>query len=406
MNLHNTGRVISFEVFRSLRRPAFWILSLAIPLVIAAIAVLSGISNSTAIDHEAPDSISFTYSDASGLIKKDAVEAMGGREVTDSQAAIDAVRAGSSDAFIDFPADLVKDSTRVYAQDAGLTENGKYSALANAVVSASVSEAIGNPQLAKLASSGVTVESTTFQDGEQSAGIWGVLPPLIFLVLFFLSITMLGNQMLNVTLEEKENRVTEMILTTINPTSLIVGKVIALVIVGIIQGLVFILPVAALATVLPGFIDLPNFDLSNLSIDPVRMVFGALLFAGGFLLFTGLLVAIGSIMPSAKEAGNAFGVIIIMLFLPLYAVIMIATDPRGVVAQIFTFFPLTAPVTALVRNATGSLYWWEALIVVVELFICATALLALGVRLFRTGSISYDARLNVRKALGLENGKK
>ena len=50
--------------------------------------------------------------------------------------------------------------------------------------------------------------------------------------------------MLNSTLEEKENRVTEMILTTLNPTTLITGKVIALFAVGLVQMLVFLSPIA------------------------------------------------------------------------------------------------------------------------------------------------------------------
>jgi ABC-2 type transport system permease protein len=129
------------------------------------------------------------------------------------------------------------------------------------------------------------------------------------------------------------------------------------------------------------------------------MTLGALFFIAGFLMFTGLLVAIGSVMPSAKEAGSAFAVVIISLFLPFYAVSMLIAEPRGVVSQIFTYFPLTSPVTAMLRNAAGALDWWEALIVLVELFAFAALLLAIGVRLFRTGSISYNAKLDVRKAL-------
>lgn len=65
----------------------------------------------------------------------------------------------------------------------------------------------------------------------------------------------------------------------------------------------------------------------------------------------------------------------------------------------FTYFPLTAPVTALLRNALGTLSWYEAAIVVVILGIVSTAMLRLGVRLFQTGSISYSSRVNIREAL-------
>lgn len=51
---------------------------------------------------------------------------------------------------------------------------------------------------------------------------------------------------------------------------------------------------------------LPNFDLNNIPIDPVRVSIAAVIFAFSFLLFTGLLVAIGAIAPTAKEAGSFF----------------------------------------------------------------------------------------------------
>ena len=52
-------------------------------------------------------------------------------------------------------------------------------------------------------------------------------------------------------------------------------------------------------------------------------------------MFTGLLVAIGAVMPSAKEAGNAFGVVVMAMFIPLYAASLLVSDPHGVVSQVF-----------------------------------------------------------------------
>lgn len=101
--------------------------------------------------------------------------------------------------------------------------------------SASIEKRIGNPELAKLAVNGANISLVTYADGRPMPGLAGVIAPGLFLVLFYLAVLMLGNQMLNVTLEEKENRVTEMILTTMNPTTLIVGKVLALVLIGIVQ---------------------------------------------------------------------------------------------------------------------------------------------------------------------------
>lgn len=119
-------------------------------------------------------------------------------------------------------------------------DSGTYSAVASSVFSQSVAARIGDPKLAALAVNEPDVELVTYAGGTRTAGFAEVIVPGLFLVLFYLAVLMLGNQMLNVTLEE--DRVTEMILTTMNPTTMIVGKVIALVLIGIVQGVVVALP--------------------------------------------------------------------------------------------------------------------------------------------------------------------
>ena len=67
--------------------------------------------------------------------------------------------------------------------------------------------------------------------------------------------------------------------------------------------------------------------------------------------------------------------------------------------QIFTYFPFSAPVTALLRNGFGSLNLLEAGIVIAILFGGAAVMLRLAVRLFQYGSISYTSKVNIRTAL-------
>ena len=256
----------------------------------------------------------------------------------------------------------------------------------------------------------VPTTAELWKDGARSPGFGAAVLPGLFLVLLYMGVIMLGQQMLNITVEEKENRVTEMILTTLDPRVLIVGKVIAVLLVGIVQGLVLLIPAALAALFLPGLMaggldaaasdpDLAQLQLAgNFVVDPVRIALAVALFAGGFLLFTALLVAIGSVMPTAKDAGSAFGVVILGMFLPLYTAAMVINEPGGAVALFLTWFPLTAPVTALLLNALGLLPVPQAIGVALVLFACALAFLWAGVRLFRQGSISYDKRLNIAKA--------
>jgi ABC-2 type transport system permease protein len=136
-------------------------------------------------------------------------------------------------------------------------------------------------------------------------------------------------------------------------------------------------------------------DLSILVFEPGQMITGALLLLGGFTLFTGVLVAIGAIMPTAKEAGTIVGPLMAAMFIPFYAYSLIISDPTSLIVQVFTYFPLTAPVTALLRNGFGTLTGVGAAVVIAELFIVGILILRLAVHLFRYGSIEYGKKLSI-----------
>ena len=67
--------------------------------------------------------------------------------------------------------------------------------------------------------------------------------------------------------------------------------------------------------------------------------------------------------------------------------------------QIFTYFPYSAPVTAMIRNAVGSLSGGEAAIVIAALFLLSAVVLRLAVRLFRYGSIQYTSKVSLKTVL-------
>jgi ABC-2 type transport system permease protein len=395
---HNLGTVIEFEVRRTIKKKGFIVATLAIPVLLVVIFALVYASNSsTAANEEAQknSSLSFTYTDASGIIPESMARAIGGTPATNPGTALAAVKDGSSEAFFAYPATPASEPVKVYGADEGIFENGKYEAVAKQLLTAAAQAQVDSPQLTAALSGGVTFEAETYRDGQVSGGIGSVIPPLLFLVIFYISMILLSNQMLSSTLEEKENRVTEMILTTLNPTTLITGKIMSLFTVGLLQMLVFLAPIAAGYLLFRNSLALPDLDLSTLVFHPASMITGALLLLGGFTLFTGVLVAIGAIMPTAKEAGTIFGPLMAMMFVPFYAVSLIISDPQALIVQVFTYFPLTAPVTAMLRNGMGTLGAGEAALVIAELFVAGILVLRLAVHLFRYGSIEYGRKLSI-----------
>jgi len=402
MTQHNLRVVVGFEVRRTLTTKRFWISTLVVPVVIGivfALVFLSNSSTSSSVDSQKNAKLAFSYSDASGQINDAIASKLGGTKVTDGDQAIAEVKSGTLDAYFAYPANPAKQPVKTYGVDEGIFANGKYSSIATTVLQLSAQQAIGSPELTALAQGHVDVTSVTYKDGEVAGGINALVPPLFFLVIFYVVILLLGNQMLSSTLEEKENRVTEMILTTVNPTTLIVGKIVSLFIVAVVQVLVFALPVIVGYLFFRESLALPGFDISTLIFDPQRMIVGALILIGGFILFTGTLVAIGAAMPSVKDAGAFFGMMMALIFIPFYIVTLIVSDPNAFIVQVFTYFPFSAPVTAMLRNGFGSLEWWQSAIIIVELFGLGYVALKLAVRLFRFGSIEYTRKVSLKTAL-------
>jgi len=406
MARHNLNTVIGFEFFRTVKKRRFWITTLAIPVALAivfALIIISNQSTSTTAKAQKNAHLSFTYTDDSGLVTDTLAATYGGTKTTDGARAIAEVKTGTVDAYFVFPVDPVTQPVRVYGTDKGIFENGKYDAVAKQILIAAAQQKISSPQLTALAQGNVTIKSQTYRDGKVSGGLNAVIPPLLFLLIFYVSIILLGNQMLSSTLEEKENRVTEMILTTLNPTTLIIGKVISLFMVGLMQMLIFALPVIIGYLFFRSNLSLPDLDLSHLSLEPGPMIVGALLLLGGFILFTGTLVAVGAVMPTVKEAGPIFASLMVLIFIPFYVVSLIVSDPHALIVQIFTSFPYSAPVTAMLRNGFGSLTPLESATVIAELFILGFIALRLAVYLFRYGSIEYSKKLSIRNTLRRRN---
>ena len=400
MRQHNLGNVISFELVRMMKKKRFWLGIFAMPLLIVTVFTLISVSNAhskKSTDNQKNAQFSFEYTDQSGLVDPAIISKLKGALAPNENSGIADVKSGKANAYFYYPAHPSKDAIKVYGKDKGVFENGKYSSVAQMILQTSVDSKIASGDISAIARGEIKSTTLTFRNAKAAGGINSLIPSMLFLVIFYLIILLLGNQMLTSTLEEKENRVTEIILTTINPTNLIVGKVISLFVLGIVQMLVFAIPFVTGYVFFRSDLNLPNIDFSHLVFDPQQMIVGALILIGGFALFTGTLVALGAAMPTAKDAGPIFGSLIALIFIPFYVFSLIASSPNAPIVQIFSYFPYSAPVTGMLRNGFGTLPLWQAVIVIAELFLLSALVLRLAVRLFRYGSIEYSRKLSLRE---------
>lgn len=395
--MHNLGTVFKFETIRVLKKPTFWLMALGFPLMFAAlygIVFWSQITTMQAAKELEKQEFSLAVTDDSKLVRPELLMAAKTKTVESKEAGINDVKNGKIDAYIYFPKDIGKQKVEVYGKDVGLFQNGKYGAVAQSLLSQSVASGVSQAQVAILQNK-VQLSSTTYLDGKEHGGINEMIAPGLFLVIFFMLITFFGNQMLTSSTEEKENRTVEMLLTMVKTDTLITGKILSLMVLALIQMLVIILPVAAGYLAFGSKLQLPNMDLSLLVFDPVRIGLALVIFLASFMMFTGMLVTLGAMMPTAKEANQWFGLVIMLIFGPFYGITAFVSFPDSPFVKFLSLFPFTAPIPLLLRNAVGNLPAWEGLLGVALLIVAAVFVLWLAVRIFRYGAMSYDSKLSL-----------
>lgn len=397
--MHNLGTVMRFEIVRSLKKKSFWALALGFPLLFAAIFGIAFASNKSTEDAVAnlnKQQFSFEITDDSGVVKPELITASGAVQIDSKEAGRAHAESGSVDAYIYYPRDLATNKIEIYAKDVGIFDNAKYSAVAQALLTSSVQGGVPADVLAIIQGK-VESEIKTYRDGKEFDSFKQMIAPGIFLVLFYLLIAFFGGQMLTSTTEEKENRVIEMILTTIEARTLIVGKIISMIILAFIQGTIIVLPPIIGYLLLHDQLALPAIDLNNIPLDWARIAVSAAIFATSFLLFTGLLVAIGASVPTAKEANGFMGMVMILLFGPLYAASLFVSAPGSPFVIALSLFPFTAPIPLLLRNAVGNLQAWEIAAALAILALSAIIIMGIAVRIFRYGALEYSRKLSIRE---------
>ncbi len=408
--MHNFGTVLRFELTRTLKKPTFWFSVLSIPVlfgVIFGVIYFSNKSQDTREQELAKEPFSLVVLDESKIIPAQTLTALKAQTAASKQAGIAQVEQGKVDAFFYYPSDLSKNKIEVYNKNAGLIDNSKYTTFATQLAQNSAVAAVPNPSVAAVMQGKVETTQTNYKNGEQINPIGQLIPPAIFLVVFYAIIVLLGNQMLTSTTEEKENRVTEMLLTSITSRALIIGKIVSLIILGFIQIAVILVPVLLVYFFARETLNIPDVSslLNNIQIELWPTLLGAGLLVSGFLLFTGLLVGIGAATPTAKEANSFFGFVILMMMVPFYFFAMLMTPSSSPVVAGLSYFPLTAPFTLLIRNAFGTLQPHEAVIGLVIVTVAGIIAISAAVRIFRYGTLEYSNRISLSSVFG-GNSKK
>lgn len=399
--------VIRHEYLTIVKQPSFWIVMIAIPVVIGAIFLLTFLGNQSSsqrIDDLAKDLKNVTIVDKSTLINEDVVAASGLSLTAsdDVDALKEEVRTGEKEALIVFPATLKDDrSYSIYMSSNDLTKISSVTALGDNLIKTSLFLPLGSPEVIALAQQGAGADVTVYEDGKQTGGFNDYVAPGLFVILFYIIFAFSVGYMLTSVSEEKENRSMEMVLTYVKPRTLIVGKLLAVSLVTLTQVAFFgILGVLAfiIAQQFGAGIALPfGIDLAKITLDPAAIFFGFAFLVVGFLMYAGFMTATAAAAPSTKEANSFSAVFFIGAFIPFYFVVMIATDPENPIVRFLTYFPLTSPVVTLIRNTVGNMSTaesWLALIVMTAFMMLS---IWIAVRAFKLGALEFSQTIKLSK---------
>ena len=230
----------------------------------------------------------------------------------------------------------------------------------------------------------------TIEPLDVSARIARMAIPIVFAILFFMSVMTSAGYLLQGVSEEKENRVIEVILSSVRPDQLLFGKLIGLGGAGLLQLAIWI-SVASLATSL--------LAAAALAVLDFKLFLGCLVFfVLGFLMLGSLMTGTGALGTTARESQQMAAIWSTLTILPpAFTWIGIMDAPNGTLARVLGWFPLTAPITMMLRLGTGEVPWWDLLVAV----LCLSAGVYLSVRvsgaLFRLGLLMYGKRPSLRE---------
>jgi ABC-2 type transport system permease protein len=307
----------------------------------------------------------------------------------DAAAAEDALRSGDVDAVIDVPADLSSAGSVRFDEEVDQATAQLVSASVIAVRLQSILDAADvDPVAFASAQTPPTAEAV---DPRTEADESSFFVANIGAVLILVGIFSFGFTVLTGVVEEKQSRVVEVVLSTVRPRDLLMGKVIGIGMLGLVQLAVFV-TAGLVAAALTATIALP-------SITPATIALLVIWFILGYALYSTALGFLGALASRMEEASNASTPVTMIAMVSYFvAVFAVVDDPSGVVAQVATFFPPSAPFVVPLRAAFDAISPVEIGLSVLVTMAGIWVLFSVGARVYAGAVLQTASRMKLRDA--------
>jgi ABC-2 type transport system permease protein len=224
---------------------------------------------------------------------------------------------------------------------------------------------------------------------------------MVFTLLIYVFIMVYGSMVMQGVMEEKSNRIVEIIVSSVKPFDLMMGKIVGIGLAGLTQFGIWALLLsgvqagAFLFSGNPEFFQFINNSFGAVNIAELSLFF-ILFFIGGYLIYASLFAAIGAIINTPEDARQYMMPVTMLILFALYTGIYSAQNPDGPLAFWTSLFPFTSPIVMMMRIPCG-VSWQELLLSGALLFGSVIVVIKTVAKIYRIGILMHGKRPSYRE---------
>ena len=224
---------------------------------------------------------------------------------------------------------------------------------------------------------------------QDSNFLYSFFASLTLVILLMMMILSSGGMLVRSILEEKSNRLIEILISSCTPMELLTGKIIGLSALGLFQMIVWLL----IGFFLVGTNSLPAGVFNHIGLMIIYFILG-------FIFYTGIFVGIGAIVTTEQESQQVTSYLSIILILPVVFSITAIQNPNSELVKILLYIPFTTPSIMLLRFNITQVPTGEIILTLIILIISIFLTIFLASKIFKIGILSYGKRPSIRELYG------